>query len=50
MKVYKCNVCLRETWSLICIPIGDKVVDLCDKCYEEFKKNKEEIEKLYASA
>ncbi len=50
MKVYKCDVCGKETWSLICILHGGKVIDFCSKCYKEFKKNKEEIEKLYASA
>ncbi len=49
-KFYRCDACSKETWILVFIPYDGKVIELCDRCYKEFRKNKEEIEKLYASA
>ena len=34
-KVYKCDICECEVWSLICWFLDGKWCEFCDKCNEE---------------
>lgn len=49
MQLFKCDRCgkIVEAPERFWVHIGEDYADLCPQCYEEYKKEKESVDRVY---